>query len=316
MKRPIEQLINYDDILCHETRATQDNTGNWWLLHCFLVKNDHTNPCFQMGCEQYSPQFNNARKIAYTPYGQDLAHNNILSNKDYAEKTKYGYLNQLFLCTPTQSDAIFTSATSSSVGLNSLDPSIALDATTRSNMDTIADRRMNQRNYEEMVDNTVYSEDALAKGEAIPNRSALDYDVSSPLNPSARDLSTSELPATPHLGSGFEYKDTDDKETHSVWHSDVHFSKVKELNTSEFLSCFNKYKNYINQEITPNINNESEFSVAMQDLFGTSYDLQRIKTKIFKPEGSSQSTEYEHLSTQEHEKTWTEKIKEKLHIDN
>jgi hypothetical protein len=300
MKRPIEQLIKYDDILCHETRATEDNSGNWWLLHCFIAKDDKSNPCFLMGCEQYSPEFNATRKIAYTPYGQDLSYNKIMSNKDYAEKTKYGYLNQLFLCTPTQADTVFT-ASATSINARVLDPSVPLDVATG--------ERIKHQNYEEMVDNSIYSEDAIAKGEVMDELSARDYGTTS--------VHTSDLGATSSTVPGnFEYKDTDDKETHSLWHSDIHFSKVKELNTSEFLSCFNKYKQYINQQITPNINQESEFNIAMQDLFGTSYDLQRIKTKIFKPEGSS--SEYEHLSTQasEHEKTWTEKIKEKLHLDN
>lgn len=301
MKRPVEQLIKYDDILCHETRATEDNNGNWWLLHCFLVKNDKTNPCFLMGCEQYSPEFNAARKIAYTPYSQDLSYNKIESNKDYSEKTKYGYLNQLFLCTPTQADTIFTDSLATATSLNALNPATPLDMATS--------ERIKQRDYEEMVDRSLYSEDAIAKGEVLAEQSARDYGTTS--------VHTSDLGATASTVPGnFEYKETDDKETHSLWHSDVHFSKVKELNKSEFLSCFNKYKKYINQEITPNINQESEFNIAMQDLFGTSYDLQRVKTKIFKPEENS--SEYEHLSTQsaQHEKTWTEKIKEKLHLDN
>lgn len=266
MKRPIEQLIKYDDILCHETRATQDSTGNWWLLHCFLAKNEQSNPCFLMGCEQYTPEFNSARKIAYSPYNSDLSYNKILSNKEYSEKTQYGYLNQLFLCTPNQSDSIFNSSSSTQTS-SALDPSVPLDSSIES--------KMKQRNYEEMVDNTIYSEDAIAKGEVLGGVSS--------------------------------------QEAHSFWQDKVHFSHVQELSMIEFLTCFNQYKQFINQEITPQINNESALNVAMQELFGAAYDLQRIKSKIFQPQNDT--SEYEHLSTQKQEKTWTEKIKEKLHIN-
>lgn len=264
MKYPIEQLLTNEKIICHEVRASTYET-NHVLLHFFITEeknNEYSYPVFKMGYERYKATADEIEKNSSSPSQERIRHVSFISTNDHP--------NVLF----THPDAVngdyqlkndWTGEQPEIINHPSSFDTSHLSGTSPQNIAT----NKNLRYVEEMVDNSIYAtDDVLTEKTYLASKDSAF--IHAPLDDSNK-----------HSDAIKEMKENEQKSSHSIWTSEIHFDKFEQCTNEELLDLLRKYKPYIGVHIRPNLDTESSLSIDMVSVFGVSFDVLRLRTNLF-----------------------------------
>lgn len=243
MSYHIENLLKNEKIKCHEIRATMYG-GQHLLLHFFITQSDIKDslPQFKIGYETYGVSAKDLVSDDSKPLDDLIKDYSLLSSTDNAHSVfNFGETSKNEW-TGEQSEILSPNGIASS-----LSPQSADNVSVNKNL----------RHVSEMADNSIYS------GEDV---------ISTPNYLSEKD---STLMTTTNI------EQEDIKKSHSIWNSDIHFSKFKHCSNEDLYELFKEYKCYINININPDLDTESRLNIDMEKLFGTAFDIVRIQNKLF-----------------------------------
>jgi hypothetical protein len=303
MKHAINILLKNTDVLCHEVRfAKEQPSENSWLLHFLLCHDkDGTRPYFAMGYEYYTPELNSERRLsaplnALSNEAAIPAHRkveDVTLNKEVAdEKTPYGYISGFGMITPHDTNRILFNSAYQSQHTSQramAEPSVV--------QATVAQHILHSEDGDYML----LSEHVEAQTTTDPTLSQANRNV--------REMTDSALYGdtgkTTDLSTQPNYQANDGKHFHGIWNADIHWSKTHEVDISTLYELFDKYQPYIGKSLPANLPPDSQFNVEMEQIFGASFDVERLKTGWFrKHEKDKAGTNefYDSLATANYEK--------------
>lgn len=252
MKYPIEDLFKHEKILCHEVRATVSDNQHI-LLHFFISQPliENQLPRFKMGFEVYEKNKNYVDNTV----DEYTSSSDSKTIKEINHPKSDQILDYSFIYIEDTSNVLFINE-----GLNE---KILKNEWTGEKEDDDVGMNNNVRYVSEMTDNSIYNTDASTK---------------KPTYLSHQEDETLSEPASEAM---IEIYKNEQKNSHSIWNSSFHFDKFSECKKEEIIILFNKYKGYIAAQISPNLHTESKLNIDMESIFGTSFDIVRIKTNLF-----------------------------------
>lgn len=307
MKHAINILLKNTDVLCHEVRfAKEQPSENSWLLHFLLCHDkDGTRPYFAMGYEYYTPELSMDRRLsaplnALSNEAAIPAHTtveDITLSKDLAdEKTPYGYIAGFGMIMPADTNRIL------------FNPAYQNQNTSQRPLATGVESTVVQATIAQQV---LHSED----GDYMLLNKQVEVQTDDPTlaasNRNVREMKDSALygdtgkTATTDLSTQPNYQANDGKHFHGIWNADIHWSKTHEVDISTLYELFDKYQPYIGKSLPANLPPDSQFNVEMEQIFGASFDFERLKTGWFrKNEKDKAATNefYESIATGNYEK--------------
>lgn len=245
MNYPIENLLKNQKIQCHEIRGTIYEGYNV-LLHFFITQSklDNALPEFKIGYEKYDTTSKDLEKDYPKPLETLIKEYNWINNTDtHSTLFNLGTDTNKNEWTGEQEDLLTEDNKSSN-----LSPHSAENVSVNKNL----------RYVSEMADNSIYSTDDI-----FTEKTYL----------ATKDTSLMDTEA-------LKEKSDNEKPT-SSWSSYIHFNKFKHCSNEEALELFKKYKPYIGITIAPDLDTDSRLNNDMENLFGLSFDVVRIKNKLF-----------------------------------
>lgn len=246
MKYPVEQLLIEDNIDCHEVRSTiYDN--KLVLLHFFITHPDDESslPQFKMGYELYTIADLEEDSKNIKPKEENIEYFTLVHANDQA--------NILFNFSNAEQEIQKNEWTGEQPILVDED---SQDSSSPMSAENISVNK-NLRYVSEMADNSIYNTDDIVTTDTYL---AQKDDV----------LNESDINS-----------ENEKNKTHSIWNSEIHWKKYKQCSVEEFIKIFKQYKPYIGLLIPKNLDTECSLNIDMEDLFGTSFDVVRIKNNLF-----------------------------------
>lgn len=274
MKYHIEELLKDDKIECHEIRATTHNNTHV-LLHFFITTstlNKNSLPKFKMGYEHYKATAKEIEKANSKPEEDNILSYSFLNKSDNADilfsqfptsKVEVQYKNewtgensQQVLNTSSTEQKIASSMSSENISTNK-----------------------NLRYVSEMDDNSIYGSDDLITEKNYLETKDASLQARNKENALSVAATSGDLDAA-QFYSNLNDTNTSTQKSHSVWRSKIHFDKFEQCSNEEMLHLFKHYQIYIEQHVPVNLDTESRMNIDMETIFGTSFDLLRIKNNL------------------------------------
>lgn len=250
MNYQIEKMLENQKIQCHEIRATM-YSGRHLLLHFFITQPENIDalPQFKIGYEIYGVSAVDLVSDNNKPQEPLIKELGMIECSDKIHSIfNFGDTTEKNEWTGEQAELLTSHGTESHLSPNSPD-NISVNK--------------NLRYVSEMADNSIYA------GEDV---------ISTPNYLEQKDSTLMTV-------DPIDNQDTN--KTHSIWNSKIHFNTYKHVSNEELLELFKKYKGYIDMTIPANLETESRLNIDMENLFGASFDIVRLKNKIF----NNQTTE-------------------------
>lgn len=247
MEYPVEQLLIDDSIDCHEVRSTvYDN--KLVLLHFFITHpdDDSSLPEFKMGYERYSIDNSDSEKNI-KPQDENIEYFTLVQPNDQADILFHFANDESIAIQKNEWTGEKTNILENSEENSDLSPTSGENISVNKSL----------RYVSEMADNSIYNTDDVVTTETYLAQ---------------KDDSFKEKEIS---------LDSSDNKTHSIWNSEIHWKKYKQLNVEDFIKTFKQYKPYIGLYIPKNLDTESALNIQMEELFGTAFDIVRIKNNLF-----------------------------------
>lgn len=277
MKDTIETLYKDTPILLHESRIAQHEDISW-ILHFMLCQNEKKQVAFTMAYEHFT-----AKKPIY----------------NHGEKEKYGYLIQSGILTRLECDKLLEQINTRlgseaplnvvskkqvgslqdilSTGSEASDPLSDYSVQPTDTGHAIIDKTTapQTRQVEEMINNSIYAEDDQVKHETYLDSQpeAVVAHISTQENLDVIEPATRE------------------KKT-SIFNSNLHFKKSRIIPVSEFIALLTQYQDYINKVVPVNLQTEDPFYQDMESMFGLSFDIEQLKSKLFRKKDDDDHFDY------------------------
>lgn len=245
MNYPIENLLKNQKIQCHEIKGTIYE-GYHVLLHFFITqsKTHGSLPEFKIGYEKYDTTSKDLEKDNPKPLEKLIKEYNWINITDnHTTLFNFGTETHKNEWTGEQADLLTEDNNSSS-----LSPHCAENVSVNKNL----------RYVSEMADNSIYNTD-----DVITEKNYL----------ATKDTSLMDAKAL--------QEKSENEKSNSLWNKYIHFNKFQHCSNEDLLELFKQYKPYIGVSIEPELDSHSRLNNDMENLFGLSFDVVRIKNKLF-----------------------------------